>query len=189
LEDLEEMARDPVQIPPIFGHIVRITLIVGAVALLIWFFVRAVQKRTKGEEKSDDVLETRETILSVDLLRSQLSDLLNGLRGRRAPPPFVELDSTQDPKRVVRELYQQVLARALELEVPRRHEETPARYQRSLLYLCASESEEVRQAVETLTAVYEVARYGVEPPTADQVQAAQDAFARIEGALQARSTP
>jgi hypothetical protein len=186
LEDLEEMARDPLQIPPIFGHIVRITLIVGAVALLVWFFVRAVRKRSQGVEKKDEVLETRETILSLDLLRSQLDDLLSGLRRRQAPPLFVELDPAQDPQQHVRELYQKVLARAVELELPRRREQTPARYQRSLLYLCSSESEQVRQAVETLTAVYEVARYGDEPPTAGQVRAAEDAFAEIDAALQAK---
>jgi hypothetical protein len=188
LEDLEDLARDPVQIPPIIGQIVRIALIVGAVALLVWFFVRAVRRRSDGEEKEDEVLETRETILSLDLLRSQLDGLLSGLRRQRAPPLFVELDPAQDPRQLVRELYQKVLARAVELDLPRRREQTPARYQRSLLYLCSSESEHVRRAVEILTAVYEVARYGVDPPTADQVQDAQDAFAQIEAALQSRST-
>jgi hypothetical protein len=188
LEDLEDLARDPVEIPPLFGQIVRIVLIVGFVALLIWFFVRAVRKRSKGTESSDEVLETRETILSLDLLRSQLNGLLNGLRGRRAPPLFVELDAVQEPRLLVRELYQRVLARAIELDLPRRREQTPARYRRSLLYLCSTESEQVRQAVETLTAVYEVARYGVEPPTDEQVRAAQDAFAQIDAALTSRSS-
>jgi len=184
-DDIQEMARDPIQIPPIFGHIVRIVLIVGAVALLVWFFVRAVRRRSEREEKGE-VPETRETILSLDLLRSQLDGLLSGLRRQRPPPLFVELDSLQDSRRLVRDLYQKVLARAIELDLPRRREQTPARYQPSLLYLCSSESEQVRQAVETLTAVYEVARYGLEPPTADQVRTAQDAFAQIEAALQSK---
>jgi hypothetical protein len=187
-EDLQEMARDPLQFPPILGHIIRTTLIVGAVALLIWFFIRAVRRRSKGGEQEDEILETRETILSMDLLRSQLDGLLNGLRRKRPPPLFVELDPEQDPRQFVRDLYQKVLARAVELDLPRMREQTPARYERSLLYLCSSESEQVRQAVETLTAVYEVARYGVDPPTADQVQAAQDAFAQVNAALQSRTT-
>jgi hypothetical protein len=58
-----------------------------------------------------------------------------------------------------------------------------------LLYLCSSESEQVQKAVETLTEVYEIARYGVEPPTADQVQAAQEAFAQIDEALRSKTTP
>lgn len=188
LDDLESIVRDPLQVPPIFGQIVRITLIVGALALLVWFFVRAVRKRSQGVEREDEVLETRQTILSLDLLRSQLSGLLSGLRGRRAPPLFVELDATPDPRRLVRGLYQKILARAIELDVPRKYDQTPAQYQPSLLYLFAPESEKVRQAVETLTAVYEVARYGAEPPTADQVRAAQDAFAELDVALQSRST-
>jgi hypothetical protein len=184
---LADLVRDPPQIPPIFGQIVRIALIVGAVALLIWFFVRAVRKRSEREEKQDEVLETRETILSLDLLRSQLDGLLNGLRGRRVPPLFVELDPGQDTRRLVRMLYQKVLARAVELDTPRRLEQTPGRYQRTLIYLCSSESEQVRHAVETLTGVYEVARYGVDPPTAEQLRAAQDAFDQIDAALQSRS--
>jgi len=185
LEDLQGMARNPLHIPPIFGHILRITLIVGGVALLVWFFIRAVRRRSEGGEKGE-VLETRETILSLDLIRNQLNGLLSGLRRQPPPPLFVELDSLPDPRRTVRALYQKVLARAIESDLPRRREQTPARYQRSLLYLCSSESEQVRDAVETLTAVYEVARYGLEPPSADQVQAAQDAFDQIEAALQSR---
>jgi hypothetical protein len=187
LEDWEEIAREPVEIPPVFGHIIRATLVVSAVALLVWFFVRAVRKRSEGTGEEDEVLETRETILSLDLVRSQLDDLLNGLRRQRASPLFVDLDAAPDTRRLVRELYRSVLARAVELDVPRRHEQTPARYQRSLLYLCSSEPEQIRQAVETLTAVYEVARYGVDPPTADQVQAAQDAYVQIEAVLRSRS--
>jgi hypothetical protein len=189
LEDLEEMVRDPLQIPPIFGQIVRIVLIVSAIALLVWFFLRAVRRRVDAEERQDEVLENRESILSVDLLRSQLDGLLRGLRGRRAPPLFVDLGPDQDTRRIVRELYQKVLARAVELDTPRKRGQTPGRYQRSLLYLCSTESEQVRNAVETLTGVYEVARYGVEPPNADQVQAAQEAYAQIDAALHSRSSP
>jgi hypothetical protein len=186
-EDLGDLAREPVQIPPILGHIIRVTLIVSAVALLVWFFVRAVRKRTERVEKPDEVPETRETILSLDLLRAQLSGLLSGLRGKQEPPLFADLGSEQDPRRTIRELYQKVLARAIALEVPRRRGQTPRRYQSSLRYLCSTESDSVRQAVEILTASYEVARYGVEPPTPDQVQAAQDAFTQIDAALQSRS--
>jgi hypothetical protein len=188
MDDLQELARNPMQIPPIVGQILRTVLIVGGVALLIWLFVRAVKKRSEGKGSPDEVLETRENILSLDLVRSQLNDLLGGLRGRRAPPMFVQLDAAEDARQLIRELYQKVLARAVALDVPRKREQTPTRYQDSLLYLCSSESAEMRQAVETLTAAYEVARYGVEPPTADQVRAAQDAFAVIDAKLRSQPT-
>ena len=187
MDDLQELTREPIQIPPIVGEILRIALIVGGIALLIWLFVRAVKRRSEGQGSPDEIPETRENILSLDLVRSQLNDLLGGLRGRRAPPMFVELDAAQDRRQLVRELYQKVLARAVELDLPRKREQTPTRYQQSLLYLCSSESAEVRQAVETLTATYEVARYGVEPPTVEQVQAAERAFAEIDAVLQSRS--
>jgi hypothetical protein len=188
LGDLEDL-KNPVEIPPMFNRMIEVILIAGLAALLIWFFVRAVRRRAGRTEIQDEVLETRETILSLDLVRSQLSGLLDGLRRQRPPPLFVELDADQDARRLVRALYQRVLARAIQLDLPRRRWYTPARYQRALYYLWSSDLPEVRQALETLTAVYEVARYGTEPPTREQVMAAQDAFVQIDAALQSETTP
>ncbi len=181
-EAVEELGREPIQVPPILGQILQAVLILGAVALVAWFFVRAVKKKKREILVQDDVIETRETILSLDLVRSQLRGLFDGLRGDKAPPPFLDPGPPGDPRRIVRELYQRLLARGIEQNVPRAVEETPSAYQRALLYLCEDE----RKSLETLTLAYEVARYGIAPPTPGQVQAAQDAFARIDAALQAR---
>jgi hypothetical protein len=188
LQDLEDL-KNPVEIPPMFSRMIEVILIAGLVALLIWFFVRAVRRQTGRTEIQDEILETRETILSLDLVRSQLSGLLDGLRRQRPPPLFVELGADQDTRRQVRALYQRVLARAIELDLPRRRWYTPARYQRALYHLWSLDLPEVRHALETLTAVYEVARYGIEPPTHEQVMAAQDAFVQIDAALQPKTTP
>jgi hypothetical protein len=74
------------------------------------------------------------------------------------------------------------LANAIRLQVPRKRGETPNAYQNELSYLCPEE----RTSLETLTRVYVVARYGVEPPTHEQVEAAQEAFGRVDAALRAK---
>ena len=184
---LEEVAREPIKIPPIFGQIMQAVLILGAIGLVGWIFFLAVQRQGKGAALApDDVLETRETILSVDLLRSQIQGLFDGFRRARPTPLFLEPGPPGDPRRIVRELYQKVLAQAIELKLPRKKGQTPSAYQHTLLYLCREE----QSSLETLTRAYVIARYGVSPPTREQVQAAQEAFGRIDAAFQtkARST-
>jgi hypothetical protein len=174
----------PLQIPPIVGEIVLVALGLGVIALIAWIFYRAVQKgKREGVLTQDNILETRETILSVDLLRSQLQDVLGALRRPRSPPPFVDPGQVGDPRRVIRELYQKILAQAGQLGAPRGKDETPSAYQRTLSYLCSEE----QASLETLTLAYVIARYSLSPPTQEQVQSAQEAFARVDAALQARA--
>jgi hypothetical protein len=179
-ENLERLARDPIQVPPILGRIVQAVLILGGVALIAWIFVRAVRRQKRKTIAEDEVLETRETILSLDLVQNQLQGLLDGLRRPKAPPVFVDAGSPGDPRRVVRELYQELLARGISLDVPRAKSQTPGTYQETLGHLYSGG----RGDLERLTAIYEVARYGLEPPTQDQVRAAQEAFTRIDARLQ-----
>jgi hypothetical protein len=181
---MEELAtREAIQIPPIFNRILQVLLILGLVALVAFIFFAAIRRRKEKVQVEDtEIVETRETILSTDLLRGQLFDLFDSLRRKRPPPLFLEPGLAGDPRRVVRELYQRVLAQAIELDLPRRRGQTPNAYQHTLNRICSEE----RSSLETLTLVYMVARYGVVPPTHEQVLAAQDAFARIDAALQAK---
>jgi hypothetical protein len=181
LEEIEQLAREPRHIPPIFGQILQGILVLAIGVLIVWLFVTAVRRRKRGTLAEDQVIETRETILSPDLVRSQLRALFNGLRRRGAPSPFVEPGALGDPRRVIRELYQGLLARGVELDVPRTRGQTPHTYQGTLLHLCQDEWGDL----ETLTRAYEAARYGTRPPTQEQVHAAQAAFTRIDAALQA----
>lgn len=178
-EQLERLARDPIQIPPIFGQILQATLILGLVALIAWIFVTAVRKRKRETLVEDKVIETRETILSLDLVRGQLQGLLNSLQRPRTPPLFVETGAIEDPRRMIRDIYQKLLARGIALELPRSRGQTPNAYQQTLGYLCPEE----QKALEILTSAYETARYGLVPPSHEQVQAAQAAFARIDATL------
>jgi hypothetical protein len=181
LEDVEKLAREPMQIPTILGQILKVLLVLGVLALVVWLFVLAVRRRKRGTLVEDGVIETRETILSLDLVRSQLQGLLNGLRRQKPPPAFVEPGAPEDPRRAIRELYQKLLARGVALNLPRAKSQTPNTYQQTLGYLCTQEQD----ALETLTLAYEMARYGLLPPTREQVRAAREAFARIDAALQA----
>jgi hypothetical protein len=185
--NLEELARNPVEIPPIFGQIVQTMLVVGGIALVVWFFVRAVRKRKQEATLQDEVFETRETILTLDLIRDQMQGLFDGLRGSRSPPVFVEPGERGDPRRTIRELYQAVLARGIANKAPREREQTPARYEQSLGYIYSGQQADakderqafVKRAIAALTRAYEGARYGRQPPTLEQVQAAQEAFAQL----------
>jgi hypothetical protein len=129
------------------------------------------------------VTERRENIFSWDLLLSQLRALLRRLRAREEPPPpFLPLDPSADPRQFIRALYQRLLVRAIELDLPRQTGETPRTYMVALLDLCPRET----AALETLTSAYVAARYGTRPPSRQQVQATLEAFSRIDAALCAR---
>jgi hypothetical protein len=180
-ESLEELASEPLQIPPVFAKIAQTAVILGLVALAVWIFVIAVQKLKRKTFTEGEVIETRETILSLDLVRSQVQGMLNNLRRPRQLPTFVEIEAQEDSRRVIRELYQKLLAQGLVLQLPRSRGQTPNAYQQALFYLCSEE----QGALEILTSAYEIARYGREPPTREQMQAAQEAYTRIEAALQA----
>lgn len=178
-ETMEELAREPAQISPLFGILIQILLIVGlfaVVAMLFYILARRVGKSTQ----IDDVLETRETVWSPGLIQEQIRNLLDGLRWGRKPPMFDELGPPDDPRRVVRELYQKILAQAIQLQTPRPKGQTPETYGTTLARLSGGEEIDIR----VLTEVYDVARYGTEPPTPEQVEAARQAFGRIDIALQ-----
>ena len=72
------------------------------------------------------------------------------------------------------------LAKAAAIDLARKKGQTPSAYQETLL----SPSIEEQSAWDALTQAYNIARYGVNPPTREQVQMAVEAFAKIEPALQ-----
>jgi hypothetical protein len=180
-ESLEDLEQKPIQIPPVLFQVFQVLVILAGAALVVWLLIRALRRRRSISEV-EGVVESRESVLSWDLLKSQVSSLLDGMRKRRLSP-FLELGgAADDPRRVIRAIYQQILARAIELESPRGRGQTPGAYMQTLLHLCPEE----RSAWETITAAYQVARYGARPPTREQVRATQEAYARIDVALQKR---
>jgi hypothetical protein len=178
-DQLGDVAQQAAEIPPIFSTILQVILVLGVVGIIGLLFYLAARSREGHAKESDEIIETRETVLSADLLREQLRGLWDALRRVGREPFFVDLGTEGDPRRAVREMYQRVMGLAIRRDLPRQKQQTPATYSPTLASLCPEE----RASVEELTRVYAVARYGTVPPTEAQVQSAREAFTRIESAL------
>jgi hypothetical protein len=178
-ESLGDVAQQSAAIPPIFTTILQVVLVLGVIGIIGLLFYLAARSRERHAKESDEVIETRETVLSAELLKEQLRGLWDALRRNRRQSFFVDLGSADDPRRAIREMYQRVMGLAIKRDLPRQKEQTPAAYSPTLASLCPEE----RASVDELTEAYAVARYGTVPPTETQVQAARQAFARIESAL------
>ena len=155
-------------------RIIGITVLVVGIALLFYMAYRRRKKRN-GTRAADE----RESVLSGDLLTQQLRDFLASLRRKPAISPFVPLRG-EDPRLVVRRLYQSMLRRMSTLGHARAPEVTPRAYARRLEDVLPGED----QAVSTLTEAYMVARYAPEPPTPEQVSNANRAWERIAARLE-----
>jgi len=184
-ESMEELAQETAEVPPIFGVILQVILALGALGVIALLFYLAARSREGRGPELDEVQETRETVLSAGLLREQLRGLWDALRRRRRPPLFVDLGLADDPRRAVRQMYQRVLALAMDRDRPRQRQQTPRTYSPTLASLCPEE----RASVEELTRVYAVARYGTAPPTDAELGTAQEAFERIQSALRTYDQP
>jgi hypothetical protein len=179
---MEDLAEESVELSPAFITFMQVVLVVGFLAVIAAVFFLAIRRLEKRELVQDDVVESRETVLTGDLIQEQLKALLEGLRRRPKLPFFDDLAPAGDPRKVVRELYQQVLAQAIKLDAPRDKNQTPATYRPTLAELCPEETASVSE----LTEIYAIARYSGDPPTLAQVGDAQTAFRRIDQALQRR---
>jgi hypothetical protein len=168
------------KISPVLYDISRVFIIIVIISIIVVIVLLALRQRRKGTTRAGGVLEIRSSILSWSLIRSQLRNLFRRRRKAQQPPLFLALDLPDDPRQIVRRIYQTVLARAMDLGAPRPKGQTPDTYLGTLLRLCPGE----RESLETLTLVYEIARYGSVLPTRDQLRATQEAFLRIELALQ-----
>lgn len=179
-ESIEDLVEQAAEIPPVFSIILQIILIAGAVGVIALLFYLAFRRRERRAlVLGDDVLETRENVLSLDLLQEQLKGLFDGLRRRRASM-FADLGEPNDPRVAIREMYQKILAHAIVRKRPRGKQQTPHTYRPALSSLHPGRT----AAIETLTRLYALARYGREPPTAEQLAEARDAFTSLQPDLE-----
>lgn len=151
-------------------------LMVIAIALVFWLVVRRFARLSRA-----DVDETRESLLSRELLWSQLKSLLQRRAGRTppAPSPFLGLTGpASDPRRRIRQAYQGLLTWAQAQGQGRAPGQTPTTYSQRL----AAAWPDSREAFITLTDGYTHARYGgeAEPPTAEMAQAAEAALNQLQ---------
>ena len=153
--------------------------IFGGVTLI---FLRAWRRRCPAEGESNIVVEEREYIWSLGLLRDQLRSLLQHEPHPEEVPPFLALPHPDDTRQAIRLLYQHLLAEAKALGYPRLPDLTPLAYQGVLESILPTE----RTALHTLTEAYLLARYSPEAPTSAQLTDARRAWSRIERTLEIR---
>ncbi|MBN1889543.1 MAG: DUF4129 domain-containing protein [Thermoflexales bacterium] len=144
------------------------------VALVALIFALAFRRfRTLLEE---DVEETRESILSLDLLREQLAQLF----GRKKkgdgvePEPFVSI-AGDEPRAQVRRVYQALLAWAAARNMPRPPGLTPSEYSLWLGDTLLNH----REPIAAITRIYQQARYSTAPILPTHVEEASRAWALI----------
>jgi hypothetical protein len=159
---------------------------VAVVIVLIVFAVLAVYAlRRWGVLPSKNLDETRESIASRQLVLNQLKNWL--ARWRRRPPaaplPYLPLTG-DDPRVIVRRLYQALLAWAAARGQAREPHQTPAMYADVLTTL----SPQSPAAIETLTEVYVRARYANEPLSPDDARRAAASLDTLQAADVIQST-
>ncbi len=151
---------------------VSMFIILGVIAALIWIAVRRMIKLPAQE-----LDEMRESIISSELLLNQLKQLF-ARQGRKAAPlpPYLALTGlTDDPRRLIRRAYQDMLEWAASRGLQRPAGHTPRRYAEML-----TQAEPTAQdALATLTRAYVQARYADEPPSVDEAREAEKALEQI----------
>ena len=175
LEPLEEMARE---IPPAVNYSLRGVIAVAIIALFVFLFIRALRKYKP--RRRPQIEETRERILTWDLLRDQISSLLRNARRVLPPPLFYPLvGEITDPRRVIREAYRRLLTLALRRGTPRAERDTPYAYRDKLAEIAPGHE----AAIQTITDAYVTARYNEELPTIEQAADATRAIEEIESGV------
>jgi hypothetical protein len=162
----------PIQYPDSVRYIFVLAIIAALVFVLTRFLWRRRPRRrpTAGEE--------RESVFSWGLLAEGAGNLLAGLgaRFRRPPDPLDALrgDPRWQHTVAIREIYQRLLRRGAEAEIPRSTDQTPDEYAPVVGATAPP------PAVTALTGRYDDARYSDQPATAVVAAIARDAWERIE---------
>lgn len=169
---------------PTFVTISRSALVI--VALMIFAVLAVWALRKWGLLPRRNLDETRESIMSRQLLLSQLHELLGRWRTRppAAPPPLYLSLAGDDPRVTVRRVYQQWLEWARINYRAREPRQTPDRYAAAL----DQARPEVGPVFRSLTELYVRARYDAAPPTAAEARAAQDSLATLPASNVIKST-
>ncbi|MEZ4673665.1 MAG: DUF4129 domain-containing protein [Caldilineaceae bacterium] len=188
VEQMEQVAEGAAPLPDSYRWM---ALAVVMAVVLIAFALAVRRLRTTPAAVED---ETRESILTTDLLQEQLSDLWNRWFGRRRSPqdPFLSLAGESETRRRIRAVYQQLLTAAATVGAARTPAETPDEYAHHLPQQWASGQDQDARAGEanalaTITAAYHQARYAPDAPDVAQSEAAQMAWNRLAARFQTQT--
>jgi len=179
MEQMQEIAQGNATLPDTYRWI---GLAIAAILIVIAF---ALALRRLQTEKSLEEDETRESILTADLLQDQLGGLWNRLFGRKrtAHDPFLSLDGESEARRRIRAIYQQLLAGAATGGITRTPAQTPNEYAAQLQQAW----QEDEAAVAAVTAAYHQARYSADEPNATQEEAVLSAWETLSTTLSHQS--
>ena len=162
----------------------------ATICVVILVFVLVLRRwRLRATEELE---EERESILSGELLQSQLGNLWQRLSERFNPAaalaPFLSLDGEPSARRQIRQIYQQLLMAASRSGTMRQRHATPGEFSPNLIRLLEREADSapdtaMSNAMETITQKYMIARYAEDEPSATDLEAAQEAWKTIEEVL------
>lgn len=201
MEDmLESFQTDPTTVMPeaLADSLPWMALLLTAAGLAVAVIValRILRRSTQPS-----YVETRESVFSADLLQDQLGSLWDRLTGRKAAPapdPFLSLQHEEARRRTVRAIYQEFLARMQALGQPRAPHLTPAGYGAYIQNMPVFTSSQagagteprengnaggIEALIRTLTEGYIQARYGDAAPSAEEVNAVEQAWAQLQRRL------
>lgn len=162
---------------PVFQSVGQ-TLAWGLIAaVILWIFWQAARRLFLLSGGAGDD-ETRESILSRDLLLKQLRSLF-GLRrtDSGAPPPYLPLNGDlADPRLMIRRAYRAMLEWAKAEGQPRQPRQTPLTYAAALTQTMPDRA----TAIATLTQAYIAARYAANSPSLDTARRAEAALVELQ---------
>jgi hypothetical protein len=148
----------------------------GLLILAVFAALFVLAMRRTATLTGDDVAETHEGILTLDLIKGQIADLLRRGRGAPPAPPYLAL-AGDDPTTRIRRTYQQMLLWAASHDHHRAPGATPDRFAKELAAALPAHAVPIR----TITAAYTAARYGAAAAEAE-AQRADAAWRQIQGA-------
>ena len=170
LQSIETFLNSPGFQVAVRGALTAVVLMAIFIAM-IWALYRSGLLSRRNFE------ETRESIASRELLLDQLKHLLNRLRRKHEAAQGLYLPlSGDDPRQVVRKVYQAFLEWARVRIRARAPYQTPSTYAQRI----SGPSEAQQQPVSELTTLYLRARYADDRMTPEEAQAAQSALVRLQ---------
>ncbi|MFH1486492.1 MAG: DUF4129 domain-containing protein [Chloroflexota bacterium] len=192
VERLRERAMSSGLAPEVIA-VAKWLLLALVASVVVLLFVRAVSRYRRTADE-DTIEEIHESLWSWHEALAGLLALLKRLRERlfprlfgRVPPADVVSQVRPTPpyaSLAIREIYQRLLARAKEMGYPRRSEETPYEYLRTLRVAIPESAVDAT----AITEAYVHARYGLEAPPEAEVSAIRKRWDRILSAMSEKAS-
>lgn len=186
LQELQNVAQAPM--PDSYRWIIVAVMVV----LVALAFALVLRRLSAAKREEND--ETRESVLSAELLQEQFGTLWQNMLKRLRPGErlnlFLALDGEADTRRQIRAAYQGLLRSAQRVGQGRTPSVTPGEYAQQLGadYRLRHDAA-VQDALHTLTEGYLAARYAADTPDAETAQRAQQAWERINSRLHPPDDP